>query len=816
MEKFRVISGFLFVILAQCLLFVPNIYASIEPIESWSQDVTLTQQTANHKTVGYNNYLINLGGSTSDDFSLVAKLDTLLSTPSRSWVNSSVNLPQNMYWHTMVNKSDEIYLLGGTQYPPQISKDFTFVGAIDASGNINTWTPTTTLPQRLSKGAAAVSGNYIYFAGGWTDVESAATASKKVYFTQINSDGTLGNWNTTTDLPDVLWDHGMVSYAGYVYVVAGKNSLGETSQVFRAKVNVSGTLGSWTAMPSLPAVTRAGGYTLVDNYVFVVGGYNGSNWLKSVYYTTIDTNGQMSPWQTSANSLPVNHASGSLALVGGYLYLTGGWIVGSGYTDLVFKTKLNLVPSKPIVIFLPGMGGSWNYEAVVHGQDVPNSQWTIPGFIKNYDSLISALGNTDLHVYAYDWRKPVINNADALYNYAKTFGTKVNLVGHSMGGLIAQKMASLHPDLVDKTITLGTPNQGALSAYKIWEGADFSDFPLALNLISKLYLRINRNKYDSEVAIIQNTIPSVSNVLPTFDYLRGSLSKPVNPLLPLSDISNLSAIQGSGYDTPRYYTTQAASTFESLVNKWKNGKPVSTEYVDGDNTVVKTDGVSVAATHSEIPNSTQAQNKILEVLGVTGATSSLSLPTYERGVVVSVASPVNFDLVTSNGTVLPQDGIIILNNPDNGTYVVRVTPTGAGGSYTVYFGRIKNNYIAWDEVTGNIVSGTNSHVFKVDFFISGLGSNPIQSAQNQALAVINIIKGLSVSPVTKSLWLQDATRIYAGITDLSKSTSQLIYENRIITLFKQINILNGKIKNNNIIEKYRLVKADLEQDRSGR
>lgn len=810
MRKFKFIFGLLLAILTQFFISVSPTLALTEPINTWSLDSSLTQQSANHKTLSFNNYLVNFGGSTLDDFSIVQKLDTSLIAPFRNWVNESISLPQNIYWHSIANKANKVYLLGGTQYPPQTSKDFVFRGEINNDGDILSWSPTTSLPQRLSKGAAAIIGDYIYFSGGWTDQESAATASKKVYFALINADGSLGNWNTTTDLPDVLWDHGMVTFGKNLYIVGGWNSSGITNQVWRATANDDGTLGTWTAMPNLPGKVRSGGITIVDNYVFVVGGYSG-NFLNSVYFTTIDSVGQMAIWQTSANNLPVRNCCGSLAAVGNYLYLIGGYISGSGYTDLVFKTKLNITTSKPTVIFLPGLGGSWNYEAMIHGQDVANSQWKIPGFIKNYDALISALSNTDLKIYAYDWRKPISTNADSLYDYAKTLGTKVNLIGHSMGGLIAQKMTDNHPELVDKIITLGSPYSGALSTYKIWEGADFSDFPITLSLAAKLYLRINRNNFDTDVTTIQNNIPSLADVLPTFDYLKNASGKPSNTFLPISNVSNLSKIQGGGYDTPKYYTVKPASVFETLLKKWRYGKPAITEYASGDNTVLQTENETVASTHAEIANNIQTQNKILEIIGVTGTTSTSVLPAYQKAILVTVASPVNFELVTPSSTVYPQDGLIVLDNPENGNYSVKITPVNTGGNYTIYFGRINGNNISWDEVAGSISSGTNTHNFS-------LVGNPIQTSQTKSLEIINIIKNYGINTVSKNLLLQDASRIHSGIADLAKQTKQSIYDAKIVSLFKQIDVLTTKIKNlklntDTIVAKYRLIKADLEIDR---
>ena len=91
-------------------------------------------------------------------------------------------------------------------------------------------------------------------------------------------------------------------------------------------------------MPSLPGSTRAFGYTIVDNYIFVVGGYNGCL-LNTVYYTTIDLTGQMANWSTSSNSLPIHHGSGSLAAAGRIFVFNRRLDFGYGYTEKVYKAS---------------------------------------------------------------------------------------------------------------------------------------------------------------------------------------------------------------------------------------------------------------------------------------------------------------------------------------------------------------------------------------------------------------------------------------------------------------------------------------------
>jgi len=80
--------------------------------------------------------------------------------------------------------------------------------------------------------------------------------------------------------------------------------------------------------------------------------------------------------------------------------------------------------------------------------------------------------NPNLFVFAYDWRKSNVKNAEALKDYIGcvqrlyTPDTKVNILTHSMGGLVARRYILDNPQThsVDKHITIAAPWLGAPKA----------------------------------------------------------------------------------------------------------------------------------------------------------------------------------------------------------------------------------------------------------------------------------------------------------------------------------------------------------------
>ena len=106
-----------------------------------------------------------------------------------------------------------------------------------------------------------------------------------------------------------------------------------------------------------------------------------------------------------------------------------------------------------------------------------------------YDGLaarFSAAGySTDngyFKVHFYDWTNTLSWNADYLRQTieqvkADTGASTVNLIGHSMGGLVARAyvQSANYGNDVAHLITLGSPHKGLAAAYGPWEGLSLAE-----------------------------------------------------------------------------------------------------------------------------------------------------------------------------------------------------------------------------------------------------------------------------------------------------------------------------------------------------
>jgi hypothetical protein len=157
---------------------------------------------------------------------------------------------------------------------------------------------------------------------------AAANYSSVVDSAQINSGGTLGGWQdangggasftTARAYPNAI------IYGNYLYVVGGYNGTNYYSDVQYALLNGDGTLGSWSYTTSfnLPRISQT--VVAANGYMYILGGNNGATYYNDVQFASILTSGQLGAWQTSPSTFATARTNASAALYNGYIYILGG------------------------------------------------------------------------------------------------------------------------------------------------------------------------------------------------------------------------------------------------------------------------------------------------------------------------------------------------------------------------------------------------------------------------------------------------------------------------------------------------------------
>ncbi len=201
----------------------------------------------------------------------------------------------------------------------------------------------------------------------------------------------------------------------------------------------------------------------------------------------------------------------------------GEKIVGMFFKQEMFRS--NELIADPVVI-VPGITCSGRVPEV--------GDWKLDPVLHTYDDLVDSLKrngfveNINLFYFPYQWRDSNVETAKLLKEKVsevkeKTKVSKVDLVAHSMGGLVARQFIQFEDkdNSIDQLITLGTPHRGSPEAYLKWEGGTDGflgfDDSIAKNIFRaeafhELY-GFDLHRY------IQERVPSVGELLPDYDYL---------------------------------------------------------------------------------------------------------------------------------------------------------------------------------------------------------------------------------------------------------------------------------------------------------
>jgi pimeloyl-ACP methyl ester carboxylesterase len=202
--------------------------------------------------------------------------------------------------------------------------------------------------------------------------------------------------------------------------------------------------------------------------------------------------------------------------------------------------------------------------------------------------------NQDLFIFPYDWRKDIADTKELLDQKIATIkqqtGTqKVDILAHSMGGLVARNYISdpTKATNIRKLITLGTPHLGSV---KFLKALHYGDCLTAFEQIKNLYcLGIP----SSEVKDILQNMPGAYALAPSKKYYTFYNGSDANHPLPFKDVRDLdnNGITGDlNYDQTKTLLTNLghntllfnpAEDFHTIDNSLSNANGVDITIIVG-------------------------------------------------------------------------------------------------------------------------------------------------------------------------------------------------------------------------------------------
>jgi hypothetical protein len=389
-------------------------------------------------------------------------------------------------------------------------------------------------------------------------------------------------------------------------------------------------------------------------------------------------------------------------------------------------------------------------------------EWKKTPFVHVYDNFRNTLlesgyqEDEDYFEFYYDWRADVNQSADKLDNFVsnrvlaqKDEDVQVDLVGHSMGGLVARTFTQdvenvyENEDKVNKVVTVGSPHQGALAAYRGWEGGQTTEWPSWRRLAFEILVQVHKDIYQTRVEAVRELAPSTKQMIPIFDFLKkeevvvpaDDLKEKNNFLFGLKDdltdsMKDLfSFVNGEGEETVEYYQVKKPNYLDRLLGKWEDGKVVEREIsTSGDGTVLLKgaglDGVEeniLQMGHTDLIETEEGIETILHRLGINGeAQTGSEQPKLIPAVVYIMRSPAKMTLSYSGEDDKKTVGygvektlgnswyfedqnaeMIIVYNAEDGDYNLKLTGTD-DGEYHLDIGYLYENSSDWETITRKI------------------------------------------------------------------------------------------------------------------
>ncbi len=200
------------------------------------------------------------------------------------------------------------------------------------------------------------SNSYIYAGGdgygygqdGQVAITYGKSAYNDVYVAKINNNGTLGSWTATANMTQDRTLHAAAVAGGYIYAAGGTNNI--SGVVYRtveyAPINSDGTVGAWSRTATMSSLRLDVSLAVVNGYMYAIGGHSGATALNSVEYAPINSSGTLGNWQATENMGSARSSEGKSATsYNGRLYITGGHS-GSAALNTTEYAALQSIPRR--------------------------------------------------------------------------------------------------------------------------------------------------------------------------------------------------------------------------------------------------------------------------------------------------------------------------------------------------------------------------------------------------------------------------------------------------------------------------------------
>ncbi|XP_068231439.1 kelch-like protein diablo isoform X2 [Palaemon carinicauda] len=176
----------------------------------------------------------------------------------------------------------------------------------------NKWDKLSPLPLAIHGTAAAFLDGSLYVAGGKTSVQH----ENRSWVYDMDKD----TWVSREPMINPRLHHGLAALHGSLYAIGGIGPLGANHQVHTSCEKYDPGSDTWMPIASLSRARAYLGVAVIDDYLYAVGGYDGSYWLNSVerYDPLQDQWCSVSSMVSPRSSFGITVSSGRIYCIGGF------------------------------------------------------------------------------------------------------------------------------------------------------------------------------------------------------------------------------------------------------------------------------------------------------------------------------------------------------------------------------------------------------------------------------------------------------------------------------------------------------------------
>ena len=233
-----------------------------------------------------------------------------------------------------------LYVIGGQSGGGTVFKDVQYA-PLNANGTVGAWTADTNSDMTVTRWAFGLQAyqGMMYAIGGCSSLFSGVCNSpiNTIEKVVINGDGSLGTWSTVGNgsMTTNRFDLTTAVYNGFLYAVGGCLSinLGNCTNYLAsteyAPINADGTVGAWQTSTNIINGRRYASGGVYNGYLYVYGGTtSGSGFNNDTQLAKIYANGSLGPWQVTTSFTTARRQQAGVAY-NGYLYVAGGCTNGN-------------------------------------------------------------------------------------------------------------------------------------------------------------------------------------------------------------------------------------------------------------------------------------------------------------------------------------------------------------------------------------------------------------------------------------------------------------------------------------------------------